>query len=82
MVPKLIFGNSYKDDRGELNYNNSFKLSPIKRFYTIANNTNFLKRGWQGHKIEQCWYTAALGRFEIQLILVDNSSNPSLDLKK
>ena len=82
MLPKLIYGNSFKDNRGELNYNNSFNLSSIKRFYTIVNKNTFQKRGWQGHEIEQRWYTAVSGIFEIQLILVDNWSSPSVDLKR
>jgi dTDP-4-dehydrorhamnose 3,5-epimerase-like enzyme len=82
MLPKLIFGESYKDGRGELNYNNSFNLYPIKRFYTIVNKDISFKRGWQGHKTEQRWFTAVSGKFKIQIILIDNWSNPSVDLKK
>ena len=82
MTPKLISGKSHKDDRGELNSNNSFNLSPIKRFYTIVNKDTSFKRRWQGHKIEQRWFTATSGSFEIQLILVDNWNNPSVDLKR
>ena len=82
MTPKLISGESYKDDRGILNFNNSFNLSLIKRIYTIENkNTSFIRR-WQGHKIEQRWFTATSGKFEIQLILVDNWNGPSADLKR
>ena len=82
MFPKLISGESFKDERGELNYNNSFNLYPIKRFYTIVNKDIYFKRGWQGHKIEQRWFTAVSGKFEIQISLIDNWSNPSVDLKK
>ena len=82
MVPKLIYGESYKDERGELNYNNSFDLSQIKRFYSIVNKNTSFKRRWQGHKIEQRWFTAISGKFKVQLILVDNWKAPAVDLEK
>ena len=82
MVPKLISGKSYKDDRGQLNYNNSFDLSQIKRFYTIENHETSFNRGWQGHRIEQRWFTAVSGSFKIQLILIDNWNDPSILLNE
>jgi len=81
MKPKLIPGGSYKDSRGELFYNNSFNLSQVKRFYVLTNRDTTFKRRWQGHKIEQRWFTALAGSFEIQLILVDNWNNPSVELE-
>lgn len=80
MIPKLISGGSYKDDRGELNYNNSFDLSQIKRIYTIVNKDTSFKRRWQGHKIEQRWFTAIKGELEIQLIKIDNWVTPDKEL--
>jgi hypothetical protein len=82
MIPTLILGESYKDDRGEVSYNNSFNLSEIKRFYTIVNKDTSFTRRWQGHKIEQRWFTAISGGFKIQLILVDNWRSPSVDLER
>jgi len=82
MIPRFISGNSFKDDRGELIFNNSIDLSQIKRFYTIRNKDVFFKRGWQGHEIEKRWYTAISGVFEINLILIDNWINPSNDLHR
>ena len=82
MVPKLISGESYKDDRGQLNYNNSIDLSQIRRFYTIVNYDTSFNRGWQGHRVEQRWFTAVSGSFKIQLILIDNWNEPSNILNK
>lgn len=77
MKPILIQGNQHKDERGEIQYNNEFNASEIKRMYTIQNNdTNFV-RAWQGHKIEKRWFTAIQGSFEIKLIKIDNWEQPN-----
>ena len=81
MTPTIIQGNSHKDQRGSLSYNNSFDASGIKRMYVIENNFGFIRR-WQGHKIEQRWFSAIQGTFVIQLIKVDNWDNPNRHLKK
>jgi len=81
MIPKFIKGSSYKDNRGSLNYNNYFDASVINRMYVIENNLGFTRR-WQGHKIEQRWFSAMKGDFEIQLIKVDNWEAPNKKLKK
>ncbi|WP_035650379.1 WxcM-like domain-containing protein [Flavobacterium sp. ASV13] len=79
--PKLINGNSHSDQRGILLYNNDFDASLIKRIYIIENHNLEFKRGWQGHKIEQRWFSAVSGKFKIQLIKIDNWEKPSVDLE-
>lgn len=82
MLPQIIQGNIHSDDRGVLYYNNSFDALAIKRIYFIENwDTNFI-RAWQGHTIEQRWFSAANGSFEIKLIAVDNWETPSLNLEQ
>jgi dTDP-4-dehydrorhamnose 3,5-epimerase-like enzyme len=81
MSPNLINGNCHSDDRGFLFYNNDFDASAIKRIYIIENKTTEFVRGWQGHKIEQRWYSCISGKFKIELIQIDNWENPSKDLK-
>ncbi|OHT44634.1 WxcM-like domain-containing protein [Flavobacterium tructae] len=81
MEPKLISGNCHSDQRGFLFYNNDFDSSLVKRIYIIQNNSLDFIRGWQGHKIEQRWFSALSGKFKIQLIEIDNWENPSKDLK-
>jgi dTDP-4-dehydrorhamnose 3,5-epimerase-like enzyme len=77
MIPKITKGNSHTDSRGTLFFNNDFDASVIKRFYIIENqNTDFI-RAWQGHKIEQRWFSAVQGSFKIQLICIDNWEKPS-----
>ena len=81
MDPKLITGSRHSDQRGILLYNNDFNASSVKRIYIIENESVDFKRGWQGHQIEQRWFSAVSGRFEIQLIKIDNWENPSKDLE-
>jgi dTDP-4-dehydrorhamnose 3,5-epimerase-like enzyme len=82
MKPSLISGNCHKDPRGLLFYNNDFDLTNLKRMYIIENSSKDVIRAWQGHKIEQRWFSAVLGSFKIQLIAVDNWDKPSLTLPK
>jgi hypothetical protein len=81
MLPLIIFGGNHIDHRGELKFNNSFNMAQVKRFYSISLNKKHIRR-WQGHKIEQRWFTAISGRFNIQLISVDNWVKPSINLPK
>jgi dTDP-4-dehydrorhamnose 3,5-epimerase-like enzyme len=77
MIPKIITGNSHSDTRGTLCYNNDFDASAIKRMYVIDNATTEIIRAWQGHRIEQRWFSTIQGSFEIKLIEVDDWENPS-----
>lgn len=80
MIPALIQGGSHSDARGKLTFNNDFDASEIKRFYTIENKDPQFVRGWQGHKIEQRWFSAITGSFKIQIISVDYFENENKDL--
>ena len=80
-LPKIIKGNSFTDIRGTIYFNNSFDTSEIKRMYIIQNSSVNIIRGWQGHKVEQRWFSSLQGEFEIHLIKVDNWKTPSKDLQ-
>ena len=79
--PKIIIGNHYTDERGSLTFNNNFKLSLVKRVYTIANESLEFIRAWQGHKIEQRWFSAISGSFIVKIIQIDNWQNPDKKLQ-
>ncbi|CAA9203658.1 hypothetical protein FLA105534_04838 [Flavobacterium bizetiae] len=81
MEPKLIVGNCHLDERGMLLYNNEFDVSSVKRIYVIENNDTKFVRGWQGHQVEQRWFSVIKGTFKIQLIEIDNWENPSKKLQ-
>ena len=81
MLPHIIFGGNHIDYRGELKFNNSFNMAQVKRFYSISLNKKHIKR-WQGHKIEQRWFSAIKGQFKVQLIKIDNWIEPVKELKR
>ena len=82
MIPQIINGSFHSDQRGTLLYNNDFDASMIKRIYVIENQSINFVRAWQGHKMEQRWFSAIKGSFSIQLIEIDSWDNPSKELEK
>ena len=78
--PCLIEGGAFEDHRGRLCFNNTFDGSQVKRIYTIQNKETDFVRAWQGHKIEQRWFSAMSGAFKLKLIAVDNWEAPSRNL--
>lgn len=80
VLPQLIKGNSNADDRGVLHFNNDFNAFGVKRIYTIQNRDTKFVRGWQGHKIEQRWFSVIQGSFKIFLIAIDDWNAPSTNL--
>lgn len=81
MNPSIIPGGLHSDMRGTLLYNNAFDASLIRRVYVIENKDTEIIRAWQGHRIEQRWFAAVMGSFEIRLIEVDDWNSPSKQLK-
>jgi dTDP-4-dehydrorhamnose 3,5-epimerase-like enzyme len=79
--PSLIKGGSHSDTRGTLTYNNDFDGSMIKRIYVIENKNTDIIRAWQGHKVEQRWFSVINGSFKIKLIKIDNWEQPFVHLK-
>lgn len=79
---KLVIGNHYTDASGILTFNNDFDASPVKRICFIENRDTSFVRAWQGHKIEQRWFTALRGSFEIRIITIDDWETPSLNLQQ
>ena len=76
----LLKGNIHTDTRGKLLFNNNFDVSAVKRIYFIENRDTKFIRGWQGHKIEQRWFSAVKGSFLIKLIKIDDWEVPSVGL--
>jgi len=79
MKPTLIVGGVHTDVRGTLRCNNAFDASAIKRMIVIENVDTSFVRAWQGHKIEQRWFSAVQGGFTIRLIAPDNWETPFKD---
>ncbi len=77
----LIQGSAFSDDRGVINFFNSFNMSEIVRMYEISPSNITIKRGWQGHKAEKKWFYCHTGSFVVNLIKLDNFESPSDHLK-
>ena len=65
MLPYIIYGGNHIDHRGELQFNNSFYITQVKKFYSIKLKEKSTIR-CQEHKIEQRWFTAVSQSFSIQ----------------
>lgn len=76
--PQIIKGDTHKDERGVLVYNNSFDMTPVKRYYSIQPTG---LRAWQGHKKEQKWFTAEKGIIKVLLVQPDNWKQPTYNLE-
>jgi dTDP-4-dehydrorhamnose 3,5-epimerase-like enzyme len=50
--------------------------------YVIENHSIDFVRAWQGHKVEQRWFSVIQGCFKIQLIDIDNWNMPSKALPR
>lgn len=81
MIPKIINGGSHSDVRGILRFNNSFDATAVKRIYIIENKDTVSVRGWQGHRVEQRWFSVLQGSFKIELIAIDDWEYPSKKLQ-
>lgn len=75
-----IQGGIAKDERGSIRFVNEFDMSLVRRFYIIKNADTDLIRGWRGHKIEQRWFYVLSGEFSLDLIEIDNWTNPNPSL--
>ncbi|WP_428231319.1 WxcM-like domain-containing protein [Flavobacterium sp.] len=80
MIPKIIQGGNFSDQRGTISYVNDFKFTDIERFYIISNSEQNPIRAWQGHKLDTKNFYCLKGSFNIHFIKIDNWENPSKDL--
>lgn len=77
--PTIFAGKTHLDERGKLTFNNDFDTTEIKRIYFIENIDNQYIRAWQGHKVEERWFSAVKGSFEIKLIEINDWNSPDKD---
>lgn len=75
-----IQGGIAQDERGQIRFVNDFDMTPVKRFYIIKNKDIDLVRGWRGHRIEQRWFYVLSGSFSLDLVQIDDWSQPSQEL--
>lgn len=79
-LPSIIKGGAHADQRGKLTFVNDFIMDQVKRFYVIEHPNTDVIRAWRGHRIEQRWFCAMQGTFEIRLVKIDNWESPTKNL--
>ena len=78
---KVIDGEIFRDQRGQISSLNAFRFPGIERFYFIHHPDTSVIRGWHGHQHEKKWFYCVKGAFTIGLVEIDDWENPSPDLK-
>ena len=78
---KVIDGEIFRDERGQISSLNAFRFPGVERFYFIHHPDMSVIRGWNGHRHEKKWFYCVKGAFTIGLVEIDNWESPSPDLK-
>lgn len=78
---KIIQGEVFRDERGQISSLNEFHFEGVKRTYIIHHPDASVVRGWHAHQHERKWFYCIKGRFSVALVKVDNWDAPSKDLK-
>ena len=78
---KVIDGEIFRDERGQISSLNAFRFPGVERFYFIHHPDTSVIRGWHGHQHEKKWFYCVNGAFTIGLVEIDDWENPSPDLK-
>ena len=77
---KIIQGEVFRDERGQISSLNEFHFEGVKRTYIIHHPDASVVRGWHAHQHERKWFYCIKGRFSVALVKVDNWDAPSKDL--
>ena len=78
---KVINGEIFRDQRGQISSLNAFRFPGVERFYFIHHPDTSVIRGWHGHQHEKKWFYCVKGAFTIGLVEIDDWDNPSPELK-
>ena len=78
---KVIDGEIFRDQRGQISSLNAFRFPGVERFYLIHHPDVSVIRGWHGHQHEKKWFYCVKGAFTIGLVEIDDWENPSPNLK-
>lgn len=78
---KVIQGEVFRDERGQICLLNEFHFEGVKRTYIIHHPDASVVRGWHAHQHERKWFYCIKGRFSVALVKVDDWNNPSPSLE-
>ena len=72
-IPQFIKGKSFKDNRGQILFNNDFDLKNVRRFYETENINFDYIRVWKGHTTESRWFFVTKGVIKISVSSFDKN---------
>ncbi len=78
---KIIEGEIFVDERGQISSLNHFDFKGVERFYFIHHPDKSVVRGWHGHQYEKKWFYCVKGAFTVALVKPNDWEQPSKDLK-
>ena len=78
---KIIDGEIFREQRGQISSLNAFRFPGVERFYFIHHPDTSVIRGWHGHQHEKKWFYCVKGAFTVGLVEIDDWENPSPELK-
>ncbi len=79
IVPHLIEGDVFVDDRGTVSFVNDFSLDPARRFYMVENHSAGFVRAWHYHAKETKYVLAVAGSAIVAAVHVTNVEEPDSD---
>lgn len=74
---KVIQGEIFNDERGQISSLNKFHFEDVRRTYIIHHPNVEVVRGWHAHQQERKWFYCVKGRFSVALVKPDDWDNPS-----
>lgn len=81
ILPKLIKGNKFINDKGTINFVNNFSLKSFKRFYQIDLPKTGIIRAFHGHMRENKAVFVISGSLLLCLVKLTDAKNPSRKTK-
>ncbi|MBQ4063872.1 MAG: WxcM-like domain-containing protein [Bacteroidaceae bacterium] len=78
---KVIQGEIFKDERGQISSLNEFHFEDVRRTYIIHHPDASVVRGWHAHQQERKWFYCIKGAFSVALVKIDNWDKPSPTLQ-
>lgn len=73
---ECIEGGIAIDDRGQIQFCNSFDMKNIRRFYVVSNHEPRFVRAWHGHKKEAKYAFVVSGAAIVAAVKIDNWQYP------
>ena len=77
---KVLEGEIFRDERGQISSLNNFRFEGVERCYFIHHPDISVVRGWHAHQHEKKWFYCMKGAFTLALVKPDNWESPSPNL--